>query len=383
MTELVRSDDYRQWLTSIKQRVLSAQIKASVAINRELLELYWYLGEQILEKQQTAGWGDRFLEQMSQDLLREFPTTKGFSRRNLFYMRKWVSFWSGTGSIVQQAAAQSAEIVQQVVAQLQSRTNRNTNSSIGQQVVAQNAKQLIFQIPWGHNLVLLDKFEHANDALFYVQKTIENNWSRSVLTHQIASGLHLREGKAISNFAATLPTPNSDLAQQMLRDPYQFDFLTLTERYTERELENGLVEHLTRFLLELGAGFAYVGRQYRLEVDGEEFFIDLLFYHLKLHSYVVIELKVDKFKPEFAGKLNFYISAVDAQLRTEFDQPTIGILICKSKSDVVVEYSLKDLNKPIGVSEYQITQTLPEQLRSSLPSIEQIEAELGGFLNEE
>ena len=283
-------------------------------------------------------------------------------------MRQWVQYWSVTDAIGRQVAAQ-----------LLPAASSNVNTSIGQQVVAQSAPQLVAQIPWGHNLVLLDKFEHASDALFYVQKTVENNWSRSVLTHQIESGLHLREGKAISNFAATLPTPNSDLAQQMLRDPYQFDFLTLTERYTERELENGLVEHLTRFLLELGAGFAYVGRQYRLEVDGEEFFIDLLFYHLKLHSYVVIELKVDKFKPEFAGKLNFYNSAVDAQLRTEFDQPTIGILICKSKSDVVVEYSLKDLNKPIGVSEYQITQNLPERLRSSLPSIEQIEAELGDW----
>lgn len=271
---------------------------------------------------------------------------------------------------MQQAAA---PIGKQAVSQLQSNW-KQVDSRLELQ-----APQLVAQIPWGHNILIIQKLSDPAEALFYVQKTIENNWSRSVLTHQIESGLHLREGKAVSNFAATLPTPNSDLAQQMLRDPYQFDFLTLTERYTERELENGLVEHLTRFLLELGAGFAYVGRQYRLEVDGEEFFIDLLFYHLKLHSYLVIELKVDKFKPEYAGKLNFYISAVDAQLRTEFDQPTIGILICKSKSDVVVEYSLKELNRPIGVSEYQITQTLPEQLRSSLPSIEQIEAELSDW----
>ena len=362
MTGLVHSDDYREWIISIKQRIQTAQIKASLAVNRELLELYWYLGEQILEKQKAAAWGDGFLEQMSKDLLKEFPKIKGFSRRNLFYVRKWVTFWSGTEQIVQQLAAQRSAIVQQVAAQS-----------------SQNGKQLVSQIPWGHNMLLLDKFSDATVALFYVQKTIQNNWSRAVLMHQIESGLHLREGKAISNFAATLPTPQSDLAHQLLRDPYQFDFLTLTELYTERELENGLVEHLTRFLLELGAGFAYVGRQYRLEVDGEEFFIDLLFYHLKLHSYVVIELKVDKFKPEYAGKLNFYISAVDAQLRSELDQPTIGILICKSKSDIVVEYSLKDLNRPIGVSEYQITQNLPEQLRSSLPSIEQIEAELGDW----
>ncbi len=230
-------------------------------------------------------------------------------------------------------------------------------------------------------MVLLDKLDNPVDALFYVQKTIENNWSRSVLTHQIESGLHLREGKgegkAIDNFDATLPTPESDLARQLLRDPYNFDFLALTKRHNERELEDGLIDHLTKFLLELGAGFAFVGRQYKINVDGDDYSIDLLFYHLRLHCYVVIELKVEKFKPEFAGKLNFYISAVDSQVRTEVDGPTLGILICKSKSDIKVEYSLRGLSNPIGVSEYQITDNLPDDLRSSLPTIEQIEAELG------
>lgn len=230
--------------------------------------------------------------------------------------------------------------------------------------------------------MIMQKLNDPADALFYVQKTIENNWSRSVLTHQIESGLHLRAGQAINNFASTLPEPESDLARQLLRDPYHFDFLTLTERHNERELEDGLLEHLTKFLLELGAGFAFVGRQYRVEVDGDEYFIDLLFYHLRLHCYVVVELKVDRFKPEYAGKVNFYITVVDSQLRTPLDGPTIGLLICKSKSDITVEYSLRDLNKPIGVSEYQITANLPEQFKSSLPSIEQIEAELGGFDDE-
>lgn len=351
MSELIPTDDYRQWIVSIKERVQASQIKAAVAVNRELLELYWFLGEQIIEKQKSSHWGDGFLKQMSLDLSSEFPVIKGFSYRNLKSIRQWYRFWQD-------------------------------DHSIGQQLVSQldaEGKQLVAQIPWGHNILIIQKLNSPDDALFYVRKTIENNWSRAVLAHQIESGLHLREGQAVSNFAATLPAPQSDLAQQLLRDPYQFDFLTLTERYTERELENGLVEHLARFLLELGAGFAYVGRQYRMEVDGEEFFIDLLFYHLRLHSYVVIELKVDKFKPEYAGKLNFYISAVDAQVKTELDQPTIGILICKSKSNIVVEYSLRDLNKPIGVSEYTITQNLPEQLKSSLPSIEQIEAELGDW----
>jgi len=365
MTELVKETDYRQWIVSIKQRVQASQIKAAVAVNRELLELYWFLGEQILEKQQTAKWGDGFLGQMSKDLLAEFPEIKGFSRRNLFYIRKWVAFWSGAKPIVQQVAAQRFAIVPQVAAQL-----------------TLDGKQLVSQIPWGHNMLLLDKFEAPTEALFYVQKTIENNWSRAVLTHQIESGLHLRAGQAINNFEATLPKPESDLAKQLLRDPYNFDFLMLTAKHNERELEDGLLEHLSKFLLELGAGFAFVGRQYRIEVDGDEYFIDLLFYHLRLHCYVVIELKVDKFKPEYAGKLTFYVSAVDSQVRSPKDGPTIGILICKSKSDITVEYSLRDLNKPIGVSEYQITANLPEQLRSSLPSIEQIEAELGGFGNE-
>lgn len=254
MSQLVSANEYRQWIVSIKERIQSSQIKAAIAVNRELLELYWYLGEQILEKQQLAKWGDGFLDQMSRDLLAEFPEIRGFSRRNLFYMRRWVSFWTGSEPMVQQAAARTPAIVQQVAAQLNP-----------------NRKQLVSQIPWGHNLLLLDKLSSPTVALFYVQKTIENNWSRAVLTHQIESGLHLREGQAINNFAATLPKPESDLAKQLLRDPYNFDFLTLTERHSERELEDGLIDHLAKFLLELGAGFAYVGRQYHIVVDGEDY----------------------------------------------------------------------------------------------------------------
>ena len=352
MIEIVKTEDYRQWIVSIKQRIQSSQIKAATAVNRELLELYWFLGEQIIENQHSAKWGDGFLKQMSRDLLEEFPDMRGFSVRNLQRIRRWHQFWSGT-------------------------------PEIGQQPVSSIAPQLVAQIPWGHNGLILEKLENPADALFYVQKTIENNWSRAVLSHHIESKLHLREGQAITNFEATLPAPQSDLARQLLRDPYNFDFLTLTERHNERELEAGLVEHLTHFLLELGAGFAYVSRQYAIEVDGDNYSIDLLFYHLRLHCYIVIELKAGKFKPEYAGKLNFYISAVDSQIRTDIDQPTIGILICKSKSDIKVEYSLRDLNKPIGVSEYQITENLPDQLKSSLPSIKQIEAELGDWESKE
>lgn len=373
MSELISTNEYRDWIVSIKQRVQSSQIKAALAVNRELLELYWFIGEQILEKQQNAKWGDGFLTQMSKDLLAEFPEIKGFSHRNLKSIRQWYQFWTAGNSIGKQAVSQSEPKGKQVVSLFE---------LVGRPLDRTNAAQLVSQIPWGHNILLLQKLNDPAGALFYVQKTIENNWSRAVLAHQIESGLHLREGRAINNFAATLPKPESDLARQLLRDPYNFDFLMLTEKHNERELEDGLLEHLTKFLLELGAGFAFVGRQYRVEVDGDEFFIDLFFYHLRLHCYVVVELKVGKFKPEYAGKLNFIVSAVDSQVRSPEDGPTIGILICKSKSNITVEYSLRDLNKPIGVSEYQITENLPEQLKSSLPSIAQFEAEFGGLDDE-
>jgi len=240
---------------------------------------------------------------MSKDLASEFPEIKGFSYRNLKYMRQWVQFWT-----------EAPEIGQQAVARLPA-----------------GAPQLAARIPWGHNLRILEKLNDPADALFYVEKTIENNWSRAVLTHQIESGLHVREGRAIDNFDATLPKPESDLARQLLRDPYNFDFLTLTQRHNERELEDGLIEHLTKFLLELGAGFAFVGRQYEINVDGDEYSIDLLFYHLRLHCYVVIDLKVVKFKPEFAGKLNSYISAVDSQVRTEADS-LLHLWVCRAGS---------------------------------------------------
>lgn len=369
MSDLTNDNEYRDWIVSIKSRVQASQIKAAVAVNYAMLELYWFLGEQIIERQETAKWGDGFLQQMSKDLSSEFPEIKGFSYRNLRRMRQWYTFWASTDAIGPQLVARLEKKWPQAVA----------NADSQQKPMVQ---QLVAQIPWGHNSVLLEKLSDPADALFYVQKTIENNWSRAVLTHQIESGLHLREGKAVDNFDATLPEPESDLARQLLRDPYNFDFLTLTERHNERELEDGLIDHLTKFLLELGAGFAFVGRQYKINVDGDDYSIDLLFYHLRLHCYVVIDLKVVKFQPEFAGKMNFYISAIDSQVRTEADGPTLGILICKSKSDIKVEYSLRDLTKPIGVSEYQITEHLPDDLRSSLPTIEQIEAELGEVSDE-
>jgi predicted nuclease of restriction endonuclease-like (RecB) superfamily len=360
---------YKEWVTALKQKVRTTQIKAAVGVNRELLMLYWELGAEIVEKQTHARWGDGFLQQLSQDLKAEFPELKGFSKRNLEMMRQWYLFYR----LENQFGDRPEPIAQQAVAQL-----------IPADIEAFEEWEAwvhgqITQIPWGHNTVILNKCNDLYEAVYYVQNTIQHNWSRAVLVHQIESRLYQREGKAISNFAHTLPKPQSDLAQQTLKDPYIFDFLHMTQEYTERDLENAMVEHITKFLMELGAGFSFLGRQYHLEVGEKDFYIDLLFYHVKLHCYVVVELKVTSFQPEYAGKLNFYLSAVDDLLRTEVEQPTIGILICKDKDHTVAEYALRDINKPIGVSEYQLTQSLPDDLKSSLPSIEEIERELEGL----
>ena len=344
MDGLSSNSEYRSWLKGLKHKVQQTQLRAAVQVNSTLLSFYWELGEDIVRRQAEANWGDGFLKQLSKDLMAEFPDIKGFSERNLKYIRQWYLFYSG-----QQA--------------------------IGQQVVAQ-----LTQIPWGHNLRIISKCQNLAEALYYVRNTIEHGWSRNVLTHQIESGLWQREGKVQSNFSSTLPAVQSDLAQQTLKDPYVFDFLTLTHDYNERELEQGLIEHITQFLLELGAGFAYMGKQVHLQVGQRDFYIDLLFYHARLHCYVVIELKAGDFEPEHAGKLNFYIKAVDEQLRKEGDAPTIGILLCKNKDKLVAEYALSDIQKPIGVSEYQLTQSLPDNLKSQLPSIEEIEQGLGGDL---
>jgi predicted nuclease of restriction endonuclease-like (RecB) superfamily len=337
---LTRGVEYKKWITELKTKIRQVQLKAAVAVNQQLLIFYWELGIDIVEKQKLTIWGESFLKQLSRDLMAEFPAIKGFSERNLKYIRQWILFWTG-------------------------------NAAIGQQPVAQ-----LTQIPWGHNLVIITKCKSTTEGLYYVKNTLQHGWSRSVLTHQIESQLWQREGKALSNFAQALPVPQSDLARQTLKDPYVFDFLNLTKDHDEKELEQGLIEHITQFLLELGAGFAYIGRQVPLQVGNREFFIDLFFYHARLHCYLVVELKTVDFEPEHTGKLNFYIKAVDEQLRQEGDAPTIGLLLCKGHEKLVVEYALSDIHKPIGVSEYQITRSLPEEFKSSLPSIEQIEAEL-------
>ena len=353
-----QTSEYGQWLGELKTRFRQVQLKAAVAVNTAMLQFYWELGADMVFKQTQFAWGGGFIKQLSTDLRREFPDVQGFSVSNLKSIRQWHVFYAGSPPIGQQPVGQLA-----------------------QQPVAQ-----ILSIPWGHNLAILAKCKQHDEALYYAQATQTYGWSRSVLMHQIESGLWQREGKAITNFEQTLPAAQSDLATQMLKDPYKFDFLSLTKEHTERELESGLITHITQFLLELGAGFAYIGRQVPLQVGERDFFLDLLFYHTRLHCHVVVELKTVDFEPEFAGKLNFYIKAVDEQLRGEGDQPTIGLLLCKSKDRLVAEYALSDIQKPMGLSTYTLSHTLPEALRDKLPSIEAIERELrldvGGDLAE-
>ena len=344
MKELV-SQEYKIWLESLKNKFRSSQIKASIKVNTTLLEFYWDLGGQIVQKQEEHKRRSGFLEKLSHDLSAEFPDVKGFSYRNIRFIRQWYIFWQ------QDAAKIENENWQQLVA-------------------------ILFQVPWGHHQIILNKIKNIDEAIYYVQNTMLNGISRSVLVHQIESNLYEREGKAITNFENTLPPIQSDLAKEITKDPYIFDFVALTQDYQEKELEDALTQNITNFLLELGSGFAFVGRQYKLIVGGDEFKIDLLFYHIKLKCYVVVELKATSFKPEHAGKLSFYTSAIDGELKNSDDNPTIGILICKSKNNTVVEYALRDINKPLGISEYQLTEILPKEYKSSLPSIEEIEAKL-------
>jgi len=309
------------------------------------LQFYWYLGKKIIEVQDNYKWGSKFLEKLSQDLSKAFDNVKGFSHRNLKNIRQWVNFW---------------------------------DSEKGKQVVSQ-----LFQIPWGHNIAIIQKCKNIDEAIFYVKNTLEHGISRNVLIHQIESGLYYRQTRAINNFDNTLPSIQSDLAKEITKDPYIFDFLTISEPFRERELESNLCEHMEKFLIELGSGFAFVGRQYKLEVGDSDFYIDLLFYHLKLRCYVVIELKKGKFKPEYSGQVNFYCSAIDETVAHESDNPTIGLILCQEKNEIVAEYSLRNMSQPIGISEYVLTEILPKEFESSLPTIKMIENELTNSLKEE
>jgi predicted nuclease of restriction endonuclease-like (RecB) superfamily len=336
-TSLIQAPDgYSDWLAELKVKIHNAQQRATLAVNHELILLYWQIGRDILSRQAEQGWGAKVIERLTHDLRNLFPNMKGFSSRNLKYMRSFADTWT------------DLEFVQQAVAQL----------------------------PWGHNLVLLDKLSTQEARIWYAKKTIENNWSRNVLVMQIESKLIERQGKAVTNFELRLPKPQSDLAIESLKDPYRFDFLGLTEEAQEREIEGALVKQVTEFLLELGADFAYVGKQVHIEVGGDDFFIDLLFYHLKLRCYIVIELKTGDFKPEHLGQLGFYLTAVDKQIKNDHDSATIGLLLCKNKNKIVAEYALSDKTQPMGIAEFKLLESLPVSLQTQLPSIEDIEREL-------
>ncbi len=337
------TDEYVAWIEDVKNRIKHSQIKAAVKVNDVVLDLYWNLGKDIVVKQATSKWGDGFLLTMSRDLKKAFPNVAGFSVQNLKSIRYWYKFYHSDENGLQSAS--QIELIEKMVK----------------------------SIPWGHNQRIMYKCSNIHEAMFYIQKTLDNGWSRTVLEHQIDSGLYERQGKAINNFQLKLPEPQSDLAEQTLKDPYNFDFLTLREKYDERELEDALVNQITQFLLELGTGFSYIGRQVHIKVGETDFYMDLLFYHVRLHCYVVVELKTEKFRPEFVGKLNFYVTAVNKNMKTEQDNQTIGILICKDKDDVVAEYALDDMSQPIGIAQYELTKALREKFKSSLPTIEEIE----------
>ncbi len=337
MSDPIRTTEtYATLLASIEERIQAAQIRAALAVNRELVLLYWGIGKEIVARQHQQGWGKNIIQLLARDLKTQFPEMRGLSPRNLGYMKAFAETWP--------------------------------NEAILQQLVA--------KLPWGHNVRLLDLVKVPEERLWYAQTAIEHGWSRSVLVIQIESRLYQRQGKALTNFERTLPAPQSDLAQQLLKDPYNFDFLTLSQGAQERELETGLLTHLRRFLLELGVGFSFVGNQYRLEIAGQDYRIDLLFYHLRLRCFVVIELKAGAFQPEYTGKMNFYLAAVDDLLKHPTDQPSIGLILCKTKQQLVVEYALRNTTTPMGIAEFTNLEALPAELRGGLPTIEELEAEL-------
>lgn len=336
MTDLNLTQDYQSFIEDIKTRILSSRYQAARAVNKELILLYHHIGTQILEKQKAQGWGAKVIEHLSKDLKMAFPEMKGFSVTNLKYMKVFAETFE-TNEISQQSAD---------------------------------------QLPWYHLVILLTRIKAKEERQWYIQKTIQEGWSRDRLEAQIESHVYHRQGNAITNFKQNLPANLEVQAQNLLKNPYNLDFLCLTDDAYEREIENKLIHHIEKFLLELGEGFAFMGRQYLLKVDGDNYILDMLFYNVKLRAYVIVELKAVKFKPEFVGQLNFYLSAVDSQLKHPTDNPSIGILLCKSQKGVTVEYALRDVNKPIGVAEYRLTESLPDTIKTALPSIEQIEFEL-------
>ena len=339
--ELQYLKSYKDWLNDIKLKIRVSRMKVALAANAELILFYWELGKDISEKLIQTSWGSNVLDVLAKDLKTEFPESTGFSRSNLYNCLKFYSFYK--------------------------------NDIIVQRSVG--------QIPWRHNVLIVSKASSIEEALFYISKTLENGWSSDVLALQIKSGLFNRNGKSINNFKTTLPNPNSELVEQTLKDPYHLDFITVAPQAKELDIEKQLVQHISQFLLELGKGFAFVGRQFSLALGEKEYIIDLLFYHVVLKCYVVIELKNKDFEPEFAGKLNFYLTLVDKTLKNTDDKPTIGILLCRGKDNLEVEYALQDINKPIGVSEFNLEKMLPPNLKSTLPTVEEFEEELQNIID--
>lgn len=339
---------YGELLDKIKARIRQGQTRAVLSANAEMLHMYWDIGYMLHDRQLIRGWGTAVIPKLSKDIRNELPQVKGFSERNLNRMIAFYRAYPGLQAILPQRVAK----------------------------LGRGHWDLIANIPWGHHFLLLERVKDLSIRFWYMQKTIEQGWGRNVLALMIKSEMHTREGKAISNFNKRLSAPQSDLVQQTLKDPYIFDFMTLEEPFHERELEASLVRHLEKFLVELGQGFAFVGRQYHIDVGEHDFYLDLLFYHLRLRCFVVIDLKKGPFKPDYAGKMNFYCNVIDDYLKHEADNPTIGLILCQDREKVLAEYTLRSIKKPIGVSQYELTRALPKQLKSSLPTIEQIEAEL-------
>ncbi len=329
--------EYKNWISELKSKIHAARMKVAYSINSQLLEMYWQIGKDISEKQEKAKWGSKLIEQIAIELKHEFPEIKGFSRRNIYAIIQWYRFYSEKYQFVPQSVA---------------------------------------QIPWGHNRLIITKVKNIDEAEFYCNEIIKKGWDRNTLEIQIENNYYSRLGIADNNFKQTLPEEQSKLATEILKDPYNFDFLGLHDDALEIAIENELIKNITRFLLELGKGFAFLGKQYKIEISENDYFIDLLFYHMELRCFIVIELKAGRFKPEFAGKLNFYLSAVDSQLKKQGDNPSIGILLCKKKDKIEVEYALRDINKPMGITEYKLTDSIPEDIKTKLPSIEELENEL-------
>lgn len=342
--EITNIHSYITVLEELKTKIRQARHKAALSVNQEMILLYWDMGTTILKHQKEQGWGTKVIDQLAGDLSKSFPEMKGLSPRNLKYMRAFAD------------AYRDRQIVQQLVA----------------------------QIPWGHNVRILDFIKNHQERLWYIKETIQNGWSRNVLVHQIESDLYKRQAlvKKTTNFDLTLWKPQSELAKETLKDPYVFDFLAFGEEVREKDIEKQLLKHITKFLLELGAGFAFIGNQYHIEIEGTDYYIDLLFYHLKLRCFVAIELKTGEFKPEYAGKINFYLSAIDDLLKSPQDNPSIGMILCKTKNRLTVEYALRDMSKPIGVAEYKLVRAIPKKLKASLPSVEELEAEFEEDLRE-